>query len=96
MSRNVGQIEVSKTNEDIEEQYAKFSNRMVNLYDKMKSKDPETIQLKVYTNTFKAPEFYMDISEVMDMALSSMVRTHCEAVVEGMGRIVNAHSSRRH
>jgi hypothetical protein len=43
----------------------------------------------------ETPELYQDIGNVLHLTLSGLVRTHCEAVVEGMGSVLGLHSQNR-
>ena len=49
----------------------------------------------MYENIFKTPRLYKDIPEALHLALTGLSRTHCEAVVEGMGSILGLHSQNR-
>lgn len=73
----------------MENQYEKFRGRVRDTVSKKKiDLSKASSQKAQYYEFFKDPSMYEDCEDIMHLCVGSMVRTHCEAVVEGMGNIL--------
>lgn len=52
-------------------------------------------QLDLYKKMLETPELYKDIARILHLALCSLSRTHCEAIVEGMGSVLGQNMRNR-
>lgn len=48
------------------------------------------LQLDLYKKILETPNLYKDIGNVLHLSLTALCRTHCEAVVEGMGSVMTS------
>lgn len=48
------------------------------------------LQQDLYTKLLTTPNLYNNIGNVLHLSLTALCRTHCEAVVEGMGSVMTA------
>lgn len=53
------------------------------------------LQLDIYKKHLETPQLYKDIKNVLHVGLTAVCRSHCEAVVEGMGSVVTAEMKER-
>lgn len=102
LAQKVGSIEKTVSFDSIREQYEIFSNRVKEVYSDLiinvessTLANPVLRQCKMYANFLNTPDLYKDIPDFLHLALTAVSRTHCEAVVEGMGSVLGFHSQNR-
>lgn len=52
-------------------------------------------QVDLYKKILETPDLYKHIGNVLHLALTGLCRTHCEAVVEGMGSVLGLNNEKR-
>jgi len=52
-------------------------------------------QMGLYGKLLVTPKLYENIPDILHLALTALSRTHCEAVVEGMGSVLGLHMQNR-
>lgn len=53
------------------------------------------LQTELYKKMLESPSLYKDILNTLHLSLTALNRTSCEAVVEGMGSVMNRHIKQR-
>lgn len=52
-------------------------------------------QIDLYKKILETPVLYKDTGNILHLALTGLTRTHCEAVVEGMGSVLGLNNEKR-
>lgn len=104
MAKSSGNLDSEVSIKDIVQEYKTFAERVKEiapqyLYvhkEKEKPNKPDVqieyperyLQQELYSKLLETPQLYKDIGNVLHLSLTAMCRTHCEAVVEGMGSVI--------
>ena len=56
---------------------------------------PRYLQTDLYKDMLETPSLYKDIPNTLHLSLTALNRTSCEAVVEGIGSVMNLHVKKR-
>lgn len=76
---------------DISPQYRYVPKEKRNPKPHVQIQYPERyLQQDLYKKILTTPNLYKDIGNVLHLSLTALCRTHCEAVVEGMGSVMTA------
>ena len=89
-----GNLSPSDDFEDLKDEYEVFAERVKDLAPEYLYKE-ETAKKVSSKRMLESPPLYKDIGNVLHLALTALCRTHCEAVVEGMGSFLCSHSQHR-
>lgn len=110
LAKNTGNLKHDIEFGDLIEEYKLFSRRVRDIAPQFVHKPNERKtssvnpkieykdrydQLDAYNKILETPELYKNIGNVTHLALTGICRTHCEAVVEGMGSVLTSHAEKR-